>query len=140
MKRVKKMIGLILAIGMLLAVLPFQALAAVSGGQQMTDYQEFLKNVKTLEEYAVDYTKENPGKDPAALTIAYVRGGEEEYSTGFWNRIVGQEDSRFAAYVASREANYNVTAATDKKVNVTGLRNLGLVQVSNGDKVTVAKR
>ena len=133
MKRMKKMLGLLLAVVMLIAVMPMQAFAAST--EPMADYQQFLKNLKVLEEYAEDYAKENPGEDPVALVSAYIRAGAAEYNTGFWILITGQENTQFASYVQSREAAYNASAT--QKVNVTGLRNLGIAKVPNGEQVSL---
>ena len=133
MKQMKRMLGLLLALVMLIAVMPLQTFAAAT--EPMADYQQFMNNLKILEEYAVDYAKENPGKAPAALAISYVRAGAEEYNSGFWTLITGQEDVKFASYVQTREAANN--AGAEQKVNVTGLRDLGIAQMPNGDKVAL---
>ena len=126
MKQLKKVLSLALVICMMLTVLPFQAKAETV---TITDYQTFVKNLAVLEEYAVSYSKENPGKDPASLVMKYIRTGVEEFDSGFWNVIAGNEDSKFAAYVRSQEA------ASGSEVNVSGLKGLGVIQTPNGDMV-----
>ena len=130
MNRLKKILSLFLVIGMMISMIPVQANAA-SGTPEIADYQVFLKNLEMLEGYAADYAAENPGKDPVALTMKYIRTGEDAFTGGIWNTIAGNEDSKFASYVRSRQA----AADASQNVNVTGLKNLGLIKTPNNDKV-----
>ena len=132
MKQVKKLLSLALVLCMILTVLPVQAKAE---SVAITDYQVFLKNLAVLEEYAAAYSAENPGKDPASLTMKYIRAGVEKYASGFWNVIADSEDSKFASFVQNKEASHNATASAENKVNVTGLKNLGVMSTPNGDQV-----
>ena len=126
MKQHRKVLSLALVICMMLTLLPFQAKAETVA---ITDYQTFVKNLAVLEEYAVSYSNANPGKDPASLVMKYIRTGVEEFDSGFWNVIAGNEDAKFAAYVRNQEA------ASGSQVNVSGLKGLGVIQTPNGDKV-----
>jgi len=132
MKRAKKLLSLALVICMLMTVLPVQANAE---SLEITDYQVFLKNLAVLEEYAAAYAAANPGKDPASLTMKYIRTGVENYNSAYWNALAGSEDTKFAAYVQNKENAHNATANDANKVNVTGLKNLGIIEVPNGDQV-----
>lgn len=111
---------------------------------QVTTYDEFIKNLVVLEELADDYIKENPGKDPLNLIIKYIRTGVNRYNSGSWKIMAGEEDSDFAAYVADREYEYNLAIETagegeelaDKeKMTVTGLKNIEELTLPNGDYV-----
>ena len=136
MKKLKKLLSLVLALCLLITVLPMQAKAEAA---VITDYQAFVKNLAVLEEYAVAYAAENPGKDPALLTMKYIRAGLEEYDSGIWNVIAGTEDSRFADFARSKEAAHNAAASAENKVNVSGLKGLGVIQTPNGDKVDMGQ-
>ena len=124
MKKLKKIMSLALVICVLMTLLPVYANAEAP---EITDYQSFVKNLEVLEAYAASYTAENPGKNPAALALQYIRTGAEGYNSGFWNSVAGNEDSKFAAYVQNKEA--------ADHTNVSGLKNLGVIQTPNGDKV-----
>ena len=134
MKRLKKMLSLFLVIGMMITMIPMQAGAASSNAAEISDYQVFLENLNVLEGYAADYAAENLGKDPVALTMKYIRTGEEAFSGGVWNVIAGNEDSKFASYVLSRQDAHNASNEGEK-VNVTGLKNLGLMKISKDNIV-----
>ena len=116
MKQLKKLLSLALVMCMLLTMLPMHVNAETPA---IADFQNFVKNLTVLEECAAAYAAENPGKDPAALTMQYIRTGAEGYNTSFWNGVAGIEDVKFAAYVQ----------------NVSGLKDLGNIQTPNGDKV-----
>ena len=104
------------------------------GEPEISDYATFLENLKILEGYAVDYVRANPGKDPMALLIKYIRTGVDRYNSGSWNIMAGYEDADFAAYVKSREEEYNATITDLSELNiVTGLKNINNFTLPNGD-------
>lgn len=132
MKRLKKMLSLLLIVSLLLEsfIVPTTANAADA---ELTGYLEFLNSLSTLEEYAVDYSLENPGKDPAALTIKYICAGVEEFDSAFWDGILGREDAGFASYVEEREDSANAAAGSaGQSVEVTELRSLGVMTTPGG--------
>ena len=105
------------------------------GEPSIDDYDTFLANLLILEGYAADYAKANPGKDPAALVIKYIRTGVERYNSGSWGIMAGYEDVDFAEYVKKQEEAFNLTV-TDKKDRsiVTGLKNLKNFELPDKDE------
>ena len=89
------------------------------------NYEDFITNLALLEEMAEVYVLENPGKDPLALVIKYIRCGVERYTTGSWGIMAGYEDAKFAQYVAAMEDSINAQIESeDQMLKVTALRNL----------------
>ena len=83
----------------LMTLLPAYVNAEAPG---ITDYQDFVNNLAVLEDYAAAYAAENPGKDPAELTLKYIRAGVEGYTSAFWTAQAGGEDAKFADFVGSK--------------------------------------
>lgn len=106
-------------------------------GAVITSYDEFLENLEILEQWANDYVKANPGKDPVALVIKYIRTGVDRYNSGSWNIMAGYEDSGFAEYVAATEDKLNSTAAEngEELLKVSGMKNILSFEIPNGDEV-----
>ncbi len=106
-------------------------------GAAMLSYDEFIENLEILEQWANDYVKTNPGKDPLALVIKYIRTGVDRYNSGSWNIMAGYEDPAFASYVAQREDALNVEAAEkgEPLLKVSGLKNIENFTLNNGDHV-----
>ena len=101
---------------------------------KITDFATFMENLALLEEYANDYVKANPGKDPAMLVIKYIRTGVDRYNSGSWNIMAGYEDADFAKYVSEREDAYNATVSSeDDMIQVASLKNLANFKLPNGD-------
>ena len=85
-KTIKKHLSVFLAIIMLLTLLvPTAADAADNSltegdtAAMVSDYGPFLSCLKTLEDYAQDYAKENTDENVNALIINYIRTGVERY-------------------------------------------------------------
>lgn len=105
------------------------------GEPEINTYDEFIENLKILEEITDTYVKRvSPGKDPVELIIKYIRTGVDRYNSGSWNIMAGYEDSDFAKYVEKWESQYNSTLNEDEELMaVTGLKNINTFYLPNGD-------
>ncbi len=101
----------------------------------ISDYETFIENLAILEELATSYTMEVPGKDPLALVIKYIRTGVEKYNEGSWGIMAGYEDTGFAEYVSRFEDDFNSMVSGEDALIVSGLKNLELFTLPNGDLV-----
>ncbi|MBE6687576.1 MAG: hypothetical protein E7591_10185 [Ruminococcaceae bacterium] len=109
------------------------------GEPVINDYATFVQNVALLEELASMYVKENPGKDPAALVIKYIRTGVEKYTSGSWGIMAGYEDTGFANYVRKMEDMINAEVPEGEPLlAVSGLKNLEDMIIPNGDNMDIA--
>ncbi len=104
-------------------------------GAYINSYDEFVENLAILEDWALDYIKENPGKDPLNLVIKYIRTGVDRYNSGSWNIMAGYEDEGFANYVAAREDEHNSTVAAEDMIKVTGLKDIKEFALPSGEVV-----
>ena len=91
----------------------------------VSDYETFLVDLLLLEQIADRYVEENPGEDPAALVLNYIRTGIPAYTTSSWAIMAGNENTDFTAYVLAYEDAYN-TAVTDPAdlISVVSIRSL----------------
>jgi len=91
----------------------------------VSDYETFLVDLLLLEQIADRYVDENPGEDPAALVLNYIRTGIPAYTTTSWAIMAGNENTDFTAYVLAYEDAYN-TAVTDpaELISVVSIRDL----------------
>ncbi len=101
----------------------------------VTDFETFMENLALLEEIAVSYAAEVPGKDPAELVIKYIRTGVEDYVDGSWGIMAGYEDKGFADFVARVEDEYNSMEGVTEHIIVSALKNIELFELPNGDLV-----
>ena len=100
------------------------------------DYDTFLMYLSMLEELAANYVRENPGKDPAALVIKYIRTGVDRYNSGSWGIMAGYEDAGFAKYVSELEDGYNAAVESEEEMMaVSSLKNIRNFNIPNGDYV-----
>ena len=100
----------------------------------ITDFDTFIENLEILENLAAQFVKTNPGKDPAALVIKYIRTGVDRYNSGSWGIMAGYEDSAFAEFVATYEDEYNVELNdTADMLHVTALKDIEKFELPNGD-------
>ena len=98
-------------------------------------FDEFITNLALLEELAHEYVIVNPGKDPAALVIKYIRTGVDAYNSGSWNIMAGYEDKGFAEFVATTEDMINSQVENESQmIKVSALKSLKKFTVPNGDK------
>ena len=102
----------------------------------ITDYATFMNNLVLLEELAALYVQENPGKDPAALVIKYIRTGVDRYNSGSWNIMAGYEDAGFAEYVLEMEEMVNSSATSQEAlIAISSLKDIEEFDIPNGDHV-----
>ena len=99
-------------------------------------YEEFVYYLEELEGLAWQFARENPGKDPVALVIKYIRTGVDRYNSGSWGIMAGYEDVDFANYVRRAEADKNKEVTDESDLyQVTGLKNIEEFELPNGDEV-----
>ncbi|MBR2867878.1 MAG: phosphodiester glycosidase family protein [Clostridia bacterium] len=101
----------------------------------IVDFETFMINLALLEEMAISYATEVPGKDPAELVIKYIRTGVEDYVDGSWGIMAGYEDKGFADYVARVEDEYNSMEGIEEFIIVSEMKNIELFELPNGDLV-----
>ena len=105
-------------------------------GAEINDFESFMNYLPILETLAAEYCKTNPGKDPLALIIKYIRTGVDRYNSGSWGIMAGYEEAGFAQFVAQYEDELNATAADPSQmVIVSGLKNINEFKLPNGDRV-----
>ncbi len=108
------------------------------GGEPVIDnYEDFVMNLALLEEIAYEFSRSNPGKDPVALVIKYIRTGVERYNSGSWGIMAGYEDADFAKFVTDIEAMLNAESTDGTYLKVTGLKNLERFVLPNGQKADI---
>ena len=112
----------------------FEVIPAL-GEPEIDTYEEFVVNLALLEELAVEYARQNPGKDPVALVIKYIRTGVERYNSASWGIMAGTEDEGFAKFVKNMENELNAELPEDERLAITGLKNINQFKLPNGDKV-----
>ena len=108
------------------------------GEQTISSYSEFMKYLPYLEEFAVEYAKMNPGTDPVALIIKYIRTGVDRYNSGSWGIMAGYEDAGFAKYVGQQEDILNAEFENiEDMIKVSGLKNLTEFNLPNGQRTDI---
>jgi len=108
------------------------------GEQTISSYDEFMKYLPYLEQWAIEYSKQNPGTDPVALVIKYIRTGVDRYNSGSWGIMAGYENPGFAKYVGEQEDLLNVEFENiEDMIKVSGLKNLTEFQLPNGNKTDI---
>ncbi len=107
------------------------------GEAEINSYEELIYNLALLEEIAQEYVKLNPGKDPIALVIKYIRTGVDRYNSGSWGIMAGYEDTDFAKYVQRMEDEVNAQVTDGNYIAVTGLKNINNFYLPNGDKADI---
>ena len=110
----------------------FEAIAAL-GEPEIKTYDEFMANLPLLEELAYEYARQNPGKDPLALVIKYIRTGVDRYNSGSWGIMAGYEDEGFAKFVKRTENEINAELPVDERLAITSLKNIYNFDLINGD-------
>ncbi len=104
----------------------------------IVDYETFVFYVMLLEELAGMYAIENPGNDPVALVIKYIRTGVDRYNSGSWGIMAGYENADFAKFVAQMEDMVNSEVpSTDEMIAMSSLKNIECFYLPNGDYVDV---
>jgi len=98
------------------------------------NYEEFIMYLSLLEELANEYVKTNPGKDPLALVIKYIRTGVDRYNSGSWGIMAGYEDRGFLEFVNEMEDMINSQIGDPAgMIKISGLKNLHSITLPNGD-------
>ena len=120
-------LALVLAFFTLCTVIPFSVFADGESTPDITQYNDFLTSLTTLEGYADAYVREHSGEDAIALVINYIRCGIEKYTSGTWTTFCGEEKVAFTNYVTEQDAANGTTAGK--------LRNLGGFTLPNGNEV-----
>ena len=92
--------------------------------QGHSSVEEFLVNLEYLEQIAEVYANQNPGVDPLALVLNYMRTAVSNYTTGSWAIMAGPEDKDFLKFVQEMEDTVNNDPTKDVWVNVSGLKKL----------------
>lgn len=132
----KRWLSAILAIVMTLGLLsPITAFAVEDTGKEETeiadvsDYSEFISNLKVLEGYANNYAATS-GENAVGLVLNYIRTGIEKYNTDSWAVLAGAENTAFTTYVAEQDA--------ASSTNAQGLRGINTFQLPNGQTAEFA--
>ena len=107
------------------------------GEAQIDNFDEFIANLGLLEDLANMYVGSNPGKDPAALVIKYIRTGVDRYNSGSWGIMAGYEDAGFAKFVRDMEDQINAGLDESEMLKITGLKNINNFELPNGDYVDI---
>ena len=124
----KRAFTLILAALMLVTVFPVQPVEATEE-PSVTNYSDFMTNLKVLEGYAAEYATEIYGKDPGELVLNFIRTGVERYQDDNWNTLAGQENTGFTSYVATQDAEMGTAAMSLRNIVI------GNFTLPNGNKV-----
>ncbi|MBR4033631.1 MAG: hypothetical protein IKJ04_02380, partial [Clostridia bacterium] len=116
---VKRLLALLLAAIMVIGITPVTAFATGS----VTNYEDFLKNLKVLEVYADAYHVQTPGSaDPGELVLNFIRTGVERYQDDNWTTLAGQEYVAFTNYVKTQDENNGTTAMNLRDIVITDFK------------------
>ena len=145
MKIAKRVLSLLLCVMVVLAAVPFTALAADSSvtavaeteERNVTTYEDFMGKFYFLEAMAFEYVNMYPGSDPLELVIKYIRTGVDRYNSGSWNIMAGYEDAAFAEFVLMVEEMLNAELPEEERVYVSSLKNIENFYLPNGDYVDI---
>ena len=130
----KRILAGLLAVCLMVSVLPAMAFAAEES--KIETYEDFLYYLGALEELAQVYADQNPGKDPVALVIKYIRTGVDRYNSGSWGIMAGYEDKEFASFVRRMEVQLNMDLPEGAEpFQVTAMKNIEEFTLPNGDLV-----
>ena len=119
-----KMISLLLAVVMVAGILPISAFAEGS----VTNYADFLANLKVLEGYASTYGSQ-VGRDKGELVLNFIRTGVDRYNDDNWTTLAGPEIVGFTSYVQTQDEQNGTTAMNLKDIVTDEF------VLPNGDKV-----
>ena len=113
----KRVLMLLLALVMVLGAMPLTAIAVETTGS-VTNYTDFIANLKILEGYANEYASSIHGKDAGELVLNFIRTGVERYQDDNWNTLAGVENTGFTGYVKAQDAEKGTTAMSLKDIVV----------------------
>ena len=106
------------------------------GAPTISDFETLVTNLMLLEQIADVYiVQNNVEADPVQLVVKYIRTGVERYNSGSWGIMAGYEDAEFAKFVSMMEDMVNADLPAEEKITVTGLKNLEIMTLPNGDRV-----
>lgn len=108
-RTIKKWLSFLLAAVMIVSLVPLRASAAV------TNYPDFMADLKVLETYAQEYAA-SVSRDPGELVLNFIRTGVERYQDSNWTTLAGQEIVGFTNYVQAQD--------TEKGTTVMDLRDI----------------
>lgn len=120
-KKNQKRLALLLAVVMMIGMLPMNVFATTTESS-VTNYADFMKNLKVLEGYADAYAAEIYGKDPGELVLNFIRTGVERYQDDNWNTLAGQENTGFTSYVAAQDAEHSTNAMALKDIVISDFK------------------
>ncbi len=95
-----KVISLVMTLLMIFSIIPFSVVAKGS----VTNYNDFLSELKQLEIYAEDYYSDNSSKSEGELVLNFVRTGVDRYLDGNWATLAAQEITDFTNFVEAQDA------------------------------------
>ena len=98
------------------------------------DLENFVDNIEILEMIAYDYAMKNPGADPLALVLNYMRTAVSNYTSGSWAIMAGPEDKDFLKYVQTEEDSKNGDPEAEGLLNVSGLKQLKSYENTHGEQ------
>ena len=113
-KKNQKRLALLLAVVMMIGMLPMNVFATTT--DSVTNYNDFMTNLKVLEGYADAYAAEIYGKDPGELVLNFIRTGVERYQDDNWNTLAGQENTGFTSFVAAQDTEHGTSAMSLKNI------------------------
>ncbi len=117
-----KRIAFILAIIMIINILPMYMFGEETANTEtegsVTNYTDFMSDLKTLETYADEYAAQIYGRDPGELVLNFIRTGVERYQDDNWTTLAGQEIVGFTQYVKAQDAEKGTTAMNLKNIVV----------------------
>ena len=109
--------ALVLVIAMVACMMPQMAIA---GNQtSVTNYSDFMTNLKVLEGYADEYAAEIYGKDPGELVLNFIRTGVERYQDDNWNTLAGPENTGFSGYVEAQDEANGTNAMALRDIDIS---------------------
>lgn len=113
-KKTQKWLALLLAVVMMIGMLPMQAFATTT--DSVTNYADFMTNLKVLETYADEYASQIYGKDAGELVLNFIRTGVERYQDDNWTTLAGVENTGFTSFVEAQDAEHGTNAMSLKNI------------------------
>ena len=98
-KMTKQVLSFVMALVIVVGTLP---LTAIAEGISVTNYDDFIAELKVLETYAEEYAKAVQ-RDPGELVLNFIRTGVERYQDSEWTTLAGQEITGFTNYVKEQD-------------------------------------
>lgn len=98
-KMTKQVLSFVMALVIVVGTLP---LTAIAEGSSVTNYDDFIAELKVLETYADEYAKAVQ-RDPGELVLNFIRTGVERYQDSEWTTLAGQEITGFTNYVKEQD-------------------------------------